>query len=405
MTTRFSAALLLALSILAAPGSSAAERDTVLFLSDLHMNVDGTYSWLVHHTGDLAAFLDEVNHRADVAEVVILGDMVDLWVSPAEGRPNTIADVLAASTNTEVVAALRRLCANPSLKVTYVVGNHDMLSFEPEGMQTLTAAFPGLRIESESPGMGAYTKDEVIWAEHGHRYTMFNAPDTWSRPGGHLPLGYFISRMVATRSARTKQVVTTPEVLDTFVKQSAGAAGPPAGSGVTGVFDDAFVIAVFDAVALWCEVWPWDRFVMNDTDGFYSDPRVLSISTTYEKIYGKWPARQDRVSQVVAVWDDVGHLAPAANLIFEMPEHLRGKYPFTPRIVIFGHTHEAAFQYHAGEPDTVYVNSGTWIDGKPMTWVEVEKGNDGGQRTYAVSLWFRGEDRPRQSTTLRVTPL
>jgi UDP-2,3-diacylglucosamine pyrophosphatase LpxH len=406
MANRISIAVVFACTLFAAQISGAVERNKIVFLSDMHMNVDGNYSWLVDHTDDLANFLTDVENRDDVAEVVILGDLVDQWVAPVKNTPNTFADVLAASNNATIVAALKKLCANPDFKVTYVAGNHDMLSFEEQNKEILMTTFPGLQVISDSPGMGAYTKNEVIWAEHGHRYTMFNAPDTWSHPGSHLPLGYFISRLAATKSAASGQVITTPDMLDRFIKAPTkiprrvkGKASDP-----KEVFSDAFVIGVFNAIALWCEVWPWDKFTMNNTDSFSTDPWVLNLSFVYDEIYGKWPARQNRVSQVEAVWDDIGHLSGAANLLFEMPAYLRDKYPFTPRIIVFGHTHQAAFQYHSGEVDTIYVNSGTWIDSKPMTWVEIEiAGADDSQQLYVVSLWFNGETNPRQTATLKVS--
>ena len=397
MAGKISFAVLFAFILLAGRVSGAAERNKIIFLSDLHMNVDAGYSWLVDHADDLANFLVGLENRDDVAEVVILGDLVDQWVVPMKNTPNTFIDVLTAGNNAAIVAALQRLCANPDLKVTYVTGNHDMLSFEAQNKATLRAVFPGLKIVSESPGMGAYTKNKVVWAEHGHRYTMFNAPDTWSHRGSHLPLGYFISRMAATKSVASGQVVTTPDLLDRFVKE------PGKVSGTRGAFSDAFIIGVFDAVALWCGVLPWNKFTMDDLDDFLTDPWALRISVIYDRIYSRWPVRQDRVSPIEAVWDDIGHLGGAANLIFEMPAYLRGKYPFTPRIILFGHTHEAAFQYHAGGVDTIYANTGTWIDKKPMTWVEIgiTAAGAGGQ-LYAVSLWYNGEAKPRQTATIEV---
>lgn len=406
MANRISIAVFFACTFFAAQISGAGERNKIVFVSDMHMNVDGNYSWLVDHAADLANFFNAVKNRNDVAEVVILGDLVDQWVAPVKNTPNTFADVLAASNNATIVTALKELCANPNLKVTYVAGNHDMLSFEEQNKETLVSTFPGLQVISDSPGMGAYTKNEVIWAEHGHRYTMFNAPDTWSHPGSHLPLGYFISRLAATKSAASGQVITTPDLLDRFIKTPTKIPRRLQGkiSRPTDVFSDAFVIGVFNAIALWCEVWPWDKVTMNHTDSFSTDPWVLNLSFVYDEIYGKWPARQNRVSQVEAVWDDIGHLSGAANLLFEMPAYLRDKYPFTPRIIVFGHTHQAAFQYHSGEVDTIYVNSGTWIDNKPMTWVEIEiTGADDGQQLYVVSLWFNGEKNPRQTATLKVS--
>jgi UDP-2,3-diacylglucosamine pyrophosphatase LpxH len=406
MARRIPLVVFLGCILFAAQVSGATERNKIIFVSDMHMNVDGSYSWLVDHTDDLAKFLTDVENRDDVAEVVILGDLVDQWVVPVKNTPNTFADVLTAGNNAAIVAALQGLCANPDVKVTYVAGNHDMLSFEEQNKAILTSAFPGLQIVSESPGMGAYTKNQVIWAEHGHRYTMFNAPDRWSHPGSHLPLGYFISRLAATKSVASGQVVTTPDLLDQFVKMPAqiAAGSHPKLTRTRGAFSDALIVGVFNAIALWCEVLPWNKFTMNDTDAFFADPRALKVSLIYDQIYSHWPVRQNRVSRIEAVWDDLGHLSGAANLLFEMPAYLRDKYPFTPRIIVFGHTHQAAFQYHAGEVDTIYVNSGTWIDRKPMTWVEIEiAGADDGGQLYVVSLWFNGETKPRQTGTLKVS--
>lgn len=385
----------------------AAGRNKLVFISDLHMNVDGAYSWLVKHAPDLAQFLNNVNTRDDVAELIILGDLLDDWVSPVKYTPQTFAEILAAHNNSGVVAALQEVCHNQDIAVTYVTGNHDMLSFESQNKEVIANVFPGMIITSDSPGLGVYTKDKVIWAEHGHRYTLFNSPDTWSRSRGHLPLGYFISRLAASKSIAEGQIYTTPDVLDWFVKSPAevnkyllqGGYGGEVGN----IIDDAFIIALFNAIALWSGHWPWDKFTMDNLDNYSSDPFVEDIAFTYDTIFGGWPSRQDIVDHYEAVLNDLGHLSSAANLLFEMPDRIKELYPFTPRIVLFGHTHQAAFQYHSGEVETIYANTGTWIDKEPMTWVEIEI-NDGnsGLKYYTVSLWFYGESSPKQSGTVSV---
>ena len=124
----------------------------------------------------------------------------------------------------------------------------------------------------------------------------------------------------------------------------------------------------------------------------------------YDTIFSGWPSRQNIVDHYEAVINELGHLNSAANLLFKMPERIRDLYPFTPRIVLFGHTHQAAFQYHSGDVETIYVNTGTWIDKQPnMTWAEIEiVDNPISQRNYTVSLWFYGEQTPRHSDTLSV---
>jgi len=100
-----------------------------------------------------------------------------------------------------------------------------------------------------------------------------------------------------------------------------------------------------------------------------------------------------------ALFSEIGFLNAAANLLFEMPERIRALYPFTPRIILFGHTHEACLQYHSGAVETVYANTGTWIDKTPaMTWVEIEIDDVAvGKRQYTVSLWIYGSASPKQS--------
>jgi UDP-2,3-diacylglucosamine pyrophosphatase LpxH len=383
----------------------AAGRNRLVFISDLHMNVNGHYSWLSKHAPDLARFLNNVNTRDDVAELIILGDLLDNWVSPVKYTPRTFADILAANYNNGVVPALQKVCRNPDIAVTYVVGNHDMLSFELQNYDLIARTFPGMTIISDPPGLGAYIKDKMIWAEHGHRYTLFNAPDTWGRSGGHLPMGYFISRLAASKSLADGQISTTPDVLDRFVKSPAEVNRYLRQGGYYGeagnIIDDAFIIAVFTAIALWSGNRPFDKFSMNKLDRFTSDPSIEGIAFIYDTILSGWPSRQNIVDRYEAVLNDLGHLSSAANLLFEMPARIKGMYPFTPRIVLFGHTHEAAFQYHSGEVETIYANTGTWIDSKPMTWVEIEiNDGGGGRRHYTVSLWFNGDSSPRQSGTV-----
>jgi hypothetical protein len=71
--------------------------------------------------------------------------------------------------------------------------------------------------------------------------------------------------------------------------------------------------------------------------------------------------------------------------------------------VLFGHTHRAELRRHPGFFNSIYANTGTWIDGKDMTWVEVEveKASRGG-RIYTVSLWYYGESAARHSAVIRV---
>ena len=397
-----------------ARAADASGRNKVIFISDIHMNVDAPYSWLINHVQPLTAFLEALNTRTDVAELVIIGDLLDDWVSPVETPSPTFAMIFQAGINQPPIQALKAICMNPDIKVTYLTGNHDLLSFEQANKAVIQATFPTMTIISDAPGLGAYSKDNVIWAEHGHRYTLFNAPDTWSRPGGNLPLGYFISRLAASASVKNGAVVTTPELLDQFVKQptanlkgtlrSKGWPKRPRSKADTGAYDDAFILLVYSAIAAYSGYLPWDDYSMNGLDGFTKNPTVAKIGLTYDRIYSKWGSRQDIVGALNAVVGDIGALGPAANLLFEMPAYIKAKYPFTPRIILFGHTHEPVFEHHMGSDDTIYINTGTWIDSKPlMTYAEIEcQYGVNGNNLYTAALWAYGETTARFSGTITV---
>jgi len=391
-------------------------RNKLVFISDIHMNVDAPYSWLSSHTQQLAQFLESLLQRDDVAELIIIGDLLDDWVSPVEIASSSFANILSASINQNIVNTLKAICQDPNIKVTYLTGNHDLLSFEQQNKAIIQAAFPGMTIISEAPGVGAYSKDNVIWAEHGHKYTLFNAPDTWSKPGSQLPLGYFISRLAASSSVKTGQIKTTPELLDEFVKSSAANLKGglqaknwprklPRTKADNGIYDDAFILLVYYAIAAYCGYNPLNSYIMNGLDGFSPNPSVLRIGGMYDKIFSKWGVRQDVVSAFNAILGDIGTLGPAASLLFEMPSNIQPKYPFTPKIILFGHTHEAVFQSQQnGDTANIYINTGTWIDSVPsMTWSEIEcEYGVNGKNNYTAALWYYGDNAPRYQGTVSV---
>jgi UDP-2,3-diacylglucosamine pyrophosphatase LpxH len=422
-----------------------ADGSKLVFISDLHLNADPDASWMLDHIDDLAAFLNLLRMRGDVSELVILGDMLDDWVRPTEDVPYDFEEILSASHNEPVVNALQEICGDGIIKVTYVTGNHDLLSFEPENKEIINRYFPNMIVTSNDPGLGAFQMDEVLWAEHGHRYTLFNAPDIWSHSGSHLPLGYFISRLVASKSITDDQIYTLPDIMNSYFRTMPTALNPrgaiekPYGLGPAnevavreflnlmegfpaatsrrnsgrrryprdpwdeGLIDDDLIVLFFRVMALWAGKRPWDRFIMDNKDNFLSDPRVRTIAQWYDVIFSKWPSRQNIVSNEMALWNELGYMDATANLLFAMPERLKPYYPFVPRIVLFGHTHKPLLQLHSGDQDTIYANTGTWIDNKPMTWVEISIQNvEASLRSYEVALWYYGENSARQSASIEV---
>lgn len=369
----------------------------IIFISDIHLSANASTAWIYEHIGPLAEFLQALNARSDVSELVILGDLLDDWNVPMGDSPSSFEGILTAAHNEPVVTALQEICANPDIQVTYVTGNHDLLSFEPAAKLLIETTFPGMVIRSDEPGLGAYSLDNVLWAEHGHRYSLFNAPDIWSHSGSHLPLGYFITRLVASKSDETGTLYTSPDIIKQFAKSKLGALNQSAAD------QDLLIAAIFNAIALWAGKWPWDSFVMEGKDGFIPDPTVLNATQWYSPIMSSWPDRQNIVLPEMALLNELGYMINSAHLLFMMPKKIRKYFPFQPRIVLFGHTHKALFWQRIGLPSTIYANTGTWIDSKPMTWVEVDiQDRRFNMRSYKVSLWYAGRQKPSQSGTILV---
>jgi UDP-2,3-diacylglucosamine pyrophosphatase LpxH len=374
-------------------GFHAAGRK-VVFISDIHLSADANTSWINEHIEPLADFLITLNARHDIAELVILGDLLDDWMVPIDDAPSTFQQILTATHNAPVVTALQKICDNPFIKVTYVTGNHDLLSFQPQAKALIESTFSGIVISSEDPGLGDYTIDNVLWAEHGHRYSLFNSPDIWSHSGSHLPLGYFVTRLVASQSEANGTLYTSPDIIEQFVNRNLKGLPKSADR-------DLLIAAIFDAIALWAGKGPGDKFIMDGKDKFVKNPTVAGITRMYSPIMTNWSGRQNIVLPDMALLNEVGYMINSALLLLSMPTRIKQYYPFTPRIVLFGHTHKAFFWQRIGWPSAIYVNTGTWIDGKPMTWVEVDiQDLRFNRRSYTVSLWYEGQTSPSKSGTI-----
>jgi len=129
-----------------------------LFISDIHLG-DGTGADDFHRDDLLLNFLDYADKKS--AELVILGDLFELWQSDLE------------KIFWKHPAIIRKL---QSIKnITYIYGNHDYLPFS--------------RICAE-----VYEDDPVV-ALHGHQYDQFNR---FKNPLFNLkwPIGKYITVLV-----------------------------------------------------------------------------------------------------------------------------------------------------------------------------------------------------------------
>ncbi len=369
---------------------AANERTKRIFISDVHMGDARSleppeplhpYGWLQADRAEmLANFLQLKLNDEDVKEVVILGDLFDEWVCPTELEPvpsgssprNQYENIAMAPQNTGIIDNLRRIAAHGEMGLVYVPGNHDMLITE----KILGQIIPRVVYAGDGPGRGVFTADG-IGAEHGSVYCLFNAPDSYDNPDHVLPLGFFISRVIAEEVARTGASVNYLEVLAEIILRLVG--------------DSEFAKAVFSATvdaADLSEISPIALGIkMSGIDG-YVDPLPAPLQTPrvaewFANLYDEWEQRMpDNVAKEEAVIDDTGNLyLPAVRQYFLQADQ--------PDIVIFGHTHN--FTIHGlpllgaykAESATlakwalpckhIYANCGTWVNAKKRcTFVETQ---------------------------------
>lgn len=363
-----------------------------IFISDIHMGDERSvgvssghpypYGWLQKNITKLTNFLHDQLDAQDVGQVVILGDLFDQWVIPADLDPLPRLDEICNNpANKGIIDNLKKLAG--SSKLSYVPGNHDMSVCPKDigGMKKfMEKTFPGIHfICKDDQPTGVYREGKLV-AEHGNMYCLFNAPDTWTNlESSFLPLGYFISRMVAYKVAQTGQSENYLDILGEFID----------------VFKEKpnFIYDLFLAVAADAGLDKSDKINMRNISGFPASITIDEVANKYMELMDDWDKNHDKIGSHIAIeGDSFLGLSWAAYRVYLGP----GTDPDI-NIAIFGHTHawenedpypsldvtdqESGPSSPSQPCKTIYANSGTWIDSKLCTYVETEADGES-QRHY-----------------------
>jgi hypothetical protein len=165
-----------------------------LFISDIHMGDTRSleskitrYGWLnANEAARLGRFLTSSEARA-CDELFVIGDFLDLWITPIDVVPATPAEILSSPHNQPIVRGLEAWRA-AGKALHYIPGNHDM-NVTSEDLASLGFTFHAGPVV-EGP----------FRISHGHDRCLFNGPDPTGRP---RPFGYYISRFIATAAKRS----------------------------------------------------------------------------------------------------------------------------------------------------------------------------------------------------------
>ena len=253
-----------------------------IFISDIHLNdarsmvEPNPYGWFIKNIPILEKFLDELLESSEVEEVVILGDLFDRWIVPAALEPTiSFQEICDNDANKKIIAALQELAKRKML--TYVPGNHDMsfsLADHAETRQFMETCFQKIRYKVD-PALphGVYESGTLV-AEHGNHYGLFNSPDTWDDPDFFLPIGYFITRLMATIESQNGVRLNYQDFLKPFVSRL--------------MIEPAYIKEFFIDLARQAKLKRSYRINMKGIPGF-ADSSISGIAKYYKDLLKKWP--------------------------------------------------------------------------------------------------------------------
>jgi UDP-2,3-diacylglucosamine pyrophosphatase LpxH len=309
-----------------------------LYISDVHMSAEAAvttgagqhpYGWFSPAAANrLGSFLQSAT-VAENQQLFLVGDFFDHWVCPHDVRPPTTLDLINAPHNKPVVDGLRAFAATPGKNLFYLVGNHD---------DAMNAAQVH-QLAPQAVFMPSYNNEFPLRVSHGHENCLFNAPDP---AGRRFPLGYFITRFVATaaRNGNYQVGANWRTILGSASEVVALLEHKPLAE------------CVFDAVREAAHVKLDDLVIMPDG----GSREVSEIRETYKHLLGEW------VEHRPGSWQSA--LLRECDPFYDLEVG-------TPHLFIAGHSHDHLCAQHASYG--AYLNLGAWC-GKEAhfarTWLE-----------------------------------
>lgn len=318
-------------------------------MSDIHLSSEKIYSdhpeiaWFQpeKHKPRLLNFIDKyiIEKKDSIKDVILLGDVFNTWVCPRSIKPPTYQEIFDA--NQDII---NKFCEIPNndIQLFYTNGNHDF------------DLIPG-DLEDQIHGVQfvKYYRTGRIHAEHGNRFDIYNKPDFVTDPGYGRPIGYFISRLVASAGGREIGILDLPGFLDDIIEAA--------------VTEQNIFSSIIEGLA--------ERANMGDGD-------YIEMPNNKVKI-GELKQRYERLSDIYNKRELIADLYQRRYLNGPA-DHLCQKYDFN--IVVFGHTHNAMIDkdFFLVE-DRIYANTGSWCKDKAYC-VEIDK-NPRSSQPVKVNLY------------------
>lgn len=345
-----------------------------IFISDIHLGVGEPWDWFQkpRHEKALCNLLRYVSTpTSEVKDLVLLGDVFDTWLCPMDTKPPSIGDILAEQP--KFVAAIQD-CLRTIPNVFYVRGNHDM-NVSQRDLEPLSVEVDGKtkrvqHIQQYNAGM--------LYAEHGHRFALFNAADRMHDPADALPLGYFVTRILAGDDTYSKPGAVASYVDDLLEAMF-----------TTQTIAESLVEALAEHRGISLD----EPIVM---PGKRPPTTLRQVQRRYSGLFDRWTARFGFRYALHAIQSEMGSLGWFADRLCRQSDY---------RVVVMGHTHDSHFDVDdmrwRGGGKRLYVNSGYWCPNpadRPY-FVSVEK-QPGQLLTALCSLDDDGFPQEEKSATI-----
>ncbi len=381
---------------------SSEVKNKIVVISDLHLGVDDSFAEIVDNRKYLINFLKQLQSTQDVKELVINGDFLDEWYLPfsytekLSDDGKLYEDVL---TNNHLLIEELNHVIKSGIKLTYVVGNHDMTVKE----NVVDRYIPGIQQVIDAKGLGTYYAGDKknIAIEHSHRYDVFSAPDTrtneelcGNKNNTILPAGFFYAinaaqwvidgslPIVDSTEVKKRPIVEKPSGDDddlnnayTYYKVLNMATAHHCATNIK--FEDKAYkmhFAGFDD-----DYSLEDFFPKQHEDGIYAK--------LYKNLQRTWELRQEDNKVNVKVPFATATAGALSSEYFAKQandQHLNDSNKDVD-VVVFGHTHMPDYYSANGK---LYINSGTWVDAggslKGGKGLDNKQKEEHFERTFAV---------------------
>jgi len=277
-------------------------------------------------------FLDNsiIQKSADIKDIVLLGDIFNSWVWPADQAPPDYDRIFES--NPLVLQKLLEIMAS-GINLFFLHGNHDFdLSSD--------------KVQAAVPGIQPVTcyRSGLIFAEHGHQYDIYNKPDYFCDPAFGRPIGYFITRLMTSAGQVQFNLLDLPGVIDDILEAA--------------LTSQTIFASIIEALA--------ERAGMTGDDEVLlpGDKRISinQLKDRYQKLGEVY-----NLSELISDLYERRYLHGPADRLCQQHDY---------HVVVFGHTHNALIDKDFFlVKDRIYANTGCFCKDKAYC-VEIDKGTD-----------------------------